>query len=140
MALLLGAGLGLTGCAHLERVSENPTVQLVVGREGSRLTVHSALWPRPMTRFLVCSEPLPSLRPNLDEASTVAALVPPCSDLGRHALGPRDDASLDLGTLPADERARLDGAPDWVLVLLGIGGEHVLRHSTVIDGGPLQGG
>jgi hypothetical protein len=128
----------LAGCSHLERLSEFPAIQLVVGRDGSRLTVHSALWPHPDTRFLICPGPLPSLAPNLTESDTMAALVPPCADLGIHRLGPDDDATLELSGLAGDARARLDPAPQWHLVLLGLGGEHVLRHVTVIEGGPVD--
>lgn len=127
-----------TGCTHLERVTEFPAVQLVVGRDGSTLTVHSSVWPLRETRFLVCPEPLPSLDPNMAESSTIAALVPPCADLGQHPLGPDDDATLDLTMLAADERAALDPAPDWYLVLLGLTGENVLRHVSRIDGGPIE--
>jgi len=137
-AVVVAVSVLVAACGHLERLSENPTVQLVVAREGSRLTVHSALWPSPETHFLVCPGALPSLRPNLTEAASLAALVPPCADLGRHALGPDDDATLELAGLPADARARLDHLPDWYLVLLGLGGEHVLRHVSVIDGGPIE--
>jgi hypothetical protein len=137
--LVAGTTVVLAGCAHLERISEFPAVQLVVGRDGSTLTVHSALWPQPETRFLVCPGPLPSLGPNLGETDTIAALVPPCVDLGVHRLGPSDDATLDLSLLSAEARARLDPAPEWHLVLLGLGGDHVLRHLSVIEGGPVDG-
>jgi hypothetical protein len=132
------ATLILAGCGHLERLSEFPAVQLVVGREGSTLTVHSSLWPLRDTRFLVCPEPLPSLEPNMAESSTIAALVPPCADLGQHPLGPDDDATLDLTLLATDAQAALDPAPDWYLVLLGLTGDNVLRHVSRIDGGPIE--
>ena len=135
---LSAATLVLAGCGHLEHLSEFPAVQLVVGREGSTLTVHSSLWPLRETRFLVCPEPLPSLEPNMAESSTMAALVPPCADLGQHPLGPDDDATLDLTLLAEDARAALDPAPDWYLVLLGLTGDNVLRHVSRIDGGPIE--
>ena len=135
---LSAATLILAGCGHLEHLSEFPAVQLVVGREGSTLTVHSSLWPLRETRFLVCPEPLPSLEPNMAESSTIAALVPPCADLGQHPLGPDDDATLDLTLVAADARATLDPAPDWYLVLLGLTGDNVLRHVSRIDGGPIE--
>lgn len=137
-APLAVAMLVVGGCGQLERLSENRAVQLAVAREGSLLTVHSSLWPRLETRFVLCPGPLPSLRPNLSEAESMAALVPPCADLGRHALGPREDAVLDLAAIPADEAAGLEAAADWHLVLLGLGGDHVLRDETVVDGGPIE--
>ena len=132
------ATLILAGCGHLEHLSEFPAVQLVIGRDGSTLTVHSSLWPLRETRFLVCPQPLPSLEPNMAESTTIDALVPPCADLGQHPLGPDDDATLDLTLLAADAQAALDPAPDWYLVLLGLTGDNVLRHVSRIDGGPIE--
>jgi hypothetical protein len=135
---LAAAAVVVAGCGHLAQLSEFPAIQLRVDRFDNVIAVHSSTWPTPETSFLICWAPLPSLEANLDEYTTIEALEPSCVGLGRHRLGPRNDALLVIKDLSERDRVGLDTAPDWYLVLLGITGDNVFRHVSRIDGGPIE--